>query len=169
MWHVIHTHPRGEKQICSVLRSQDLETCVPTFTKPERTRPGSVRDRRSQLVFPGYVFFRVWEGFGHWDRIRWAPGVRRILTQDGVPGRVEDSVLNYLLGRLAAGELRPPWSNRGPRAGDRVTIKGGPLAAVEAIFEREIRDGEEVEVLIQMMGRPTSVRIHSTDLTATAT
>jgi transcription antitermination factor NusG len=168
MWHVVQAQPRGEKQICSVLRSQDLETCVPEFKKPARTRPGSVRDRRSRLVFPGYVFFRVWDGFSQWDQIRWAPGVRGILTQDGVPGRVEDSVLSYLQKRLAEGELRPPRSQLGPRAGDRVSIKRGPLAAVDAIFEREIRDGDQVEVLIQMMGRPTSLRINRADLAATA-
>ena len=78
-------------------------------------------------------------------------------------------MLSYLLGRLAAGELRPPQSQLRAQAGDRVTIKGGPLAAVEAIFKREIKEGQEVEILIQMMGRPTSVRINRTDLAATTT
>ncbi len=153
--------------MASVLRSRELEAYVPEFRKPPRTRAGSVRDRRSRLVFPGYVFFRVWDGFSQWDQISWAPCVHGILTQDGLPGGVEDSVVGYLDRRLADGQLGPP-RNLGPRPGDRVSIRNGPLAAVDAIFEREIRDGDEVQVLIQMMGRPTSLRINRADLATTS-
>jgi transcription antitermination factor NusG len=40
-----------------------------------------------------------------------------------------------------------------------VIIESGPLAAVDAIFDRELDDSTRVEILVRLMGRNVTVRI----------
>ena len=84
MWNVLQSAPQGEMRVCTFLSVYGVEGYAPRFPPSERTRPGSVRDRKARWVFPGYLFFRVPEGFAQWDNIRWAPGVRRVLEQDAL-------------------------------------------------------------------------------------
>jgi transcription antitermination factor NusG len=117
-------------------------------------------------VFPGYLFFRVPSGFGHWDAIRWAPGVRRILQQDGEPATVGEDFVALIRRRLAQGLLRPT----APRfkKGDAVIIERGPLTAVDAIFDCELDGPHRVQILINMMQRTIPVRVDAADLRSVA-
>src|SRR5579864_8788511 len=90
MWHVLHAAPNCEPQVCKYLGLHGIDGYAPQFPPPARTKPGSVRDRKQRWVFPGYVFFKIEEGFSSWDLIRWAPGVRRMLQEDGAPATLRD-------------------------------------------------------------------------------
>jgi transcription antitermination factor NusG len=156
-WHVLHTAPNAESQICKYLAAQGLEGYAPRFPAPPRTRRGSVRDRRARWVFPCYLFVSLPPGFSRWDVIRWAPGVRRVLQQDGLPATVSDHVIDHLHRRLAEGTLDLPRS--GFTRGQRVLIERGPLAAVDAIFERELDAPARVRILIRLLGRDIPVEV----------
>ena len=157
MWHVLHAAPNCEAQVCKYLGLHDIEGYAPQFPPPARTKPGSVRDRQSRWVFPGYVFFKPQEGFSRWDLIRWAPGVRRMLDQDGAPATVGDSVIGHIRWRLAERELIPLRASL--YKGQRVVIQSGPLRMVDAIFERNLDASQRVQVLVQILGRPLSVEL----------
>lgn len=157
MWNVLHVAPHGEPQVCKYLGVHGVEGYAPQFPSPPRTRPGSVRDRKQRWVFPGYVFFKVPETFGEWDIIRWAPGVRRMLEQDGGPALLTDEVVEHIRRRLAEQSLKQPR----PRfaKGQHVVIQSGPLRMVDAIFERELDAPARVQVLVQLLGRPLAVEV----------
>ena len=157
MWNVLHTSPHGEPQVCKFLALHGVESYAPEFPPPPRTRPGSVRDRRPRWVFPGYVFFRIPQGFSRWDLIRWAPGVRRLLQEDGVPAIIPDEVVQHLSTRLTERVLTPVRSAF--TAGAPVVVDRGPLRMVDAIFERQLRAPERVRILIQLLGREVPVEI----------
>src|SRR5207245_6548243 len=118
-------------------------TYAPEFPRG-RTRPGSVRDRRRRWVFPGYVFFRSPESLDDWPVIRWAPGVRGILEVDNGPGALPDAVIEHLRRRIA--EMNPDGTSSGFRSGESVVIERGPLAAVDAIFDRELDAPDRVQI-----------------------
>jgi transcriptional antiterminator NusG len=162
MWYVLHTAPRCEPQVAKLLGQQGLDIFLPRFPPMPRSKLGSVRERRPRFVFPGYLFFRTPTGFSRWDGIRWAPGVRRILQQDSSPGTVADEVLDHLRRRLAEGSLRP-FKPRF-KAGDALVIERGPLAAVDAIFDRELDAPGRVQILVQMMSRLIPIRIDEVDV-----
>ena len=134
-----------------------MEGYAPQFPPPPRTRPGSVRDRKQRWVFPGYVFFKVDEGFSEWDIIRWAPGVRRVLQQDGGPAILKDELVEHIRRRLTERSLKQPR----PRFahGEHVVIQSGPLRMVDAIFDREVDAPARVQVLVQLLGRPLAVEV----------
>ena len=157
MWHVLHVAPQCEPQVCKYLAVHGVESYAPQFPPPPRTRPGSVRDRKHRWVFPGYVFLRAPDDFSQWDLIRWAPGVRRMLDQDGSPGVLRDEIIDHLRRRLAERELialRPRFET-----GQPVVIQTGPLRMVDAIFERELDAPERVRILVRLLGRPLSVEV----------
>jgi transcription antitermination factor NusG len=155
MWHVVHTKPNSEGQVSKVLGLHGIEAYAPQFAPPVRTRPGSVRDRRRRLVFPGYLFLRVPEAFLRWDLVHWAPGVRRVLMDDGSPATLSDSVVDRVRVRLfeEAG-VRVTF-----RPGQRVVIERGPLAMVDAIFDKALNTSERVQVLVHLLGRPMTVAV----------
>jgi transcription antitermination factor NusG len=165
MWHVLQVAPHNEVPVSRVLALHGMECYAPQFAAAPRRRPGSVRDRRSRWVFPGYLFFTIGADFTQWDVIRWAPGVRRILQQDGGPGVVDDEVVEHLRRRLleqAASPSRPRF-----RRGQPVVIERGPLAMVDAIFQRELPASRRVEILVHLLGRPLAVTVDAAILRPT--
>jgi len=157
MWYVLHAAPNGEPQVCKYLGLHGIEGYAPKFPPAPRTKPGSVRDRRHRWVFPGYVFLKIPAEFASWDLIRWGPGVRRMLQEDGEPGTVDEFVVDRVRQRLAERSLtqtRPTL-----RKGQPVLIQSGPLRMVDAIFEKNLDATERVQVLVQLLGRPLSVEL----------
>jgi transcription antitermination factor NusG len=157
MWNVLHVASNGEPQVCKYLGLHGIEGYAPQFPAPPRTRAGSVRDRRHRWVFPGYVFFKLADDFAHWDLIRWAPGVRRMLQEDGEPGTVDDGVVEQVRRRLADRSLaaiRPTF-----KKGQAIVIQSGPLRMVDAIFEKNLDASQRVQVLVQLLGRPLTVEV----------
>jgi transcription antitermination factor NusG len=159
MWHVLHVAPNCEPQVCKYLGLHEIEGYAPQFAPPPRTKPGSVRDRKHRWVFPGYVFLKIGEGFTSWDLIRWAPGVRRMLNEDGQPGTLPDEVIDRLRLRLAERQLTPKSASL--YKGQRVVIESGPLRMVDAIFEKNLDAAQRVLVLVHMLGRPLAVELDS--------
>jgi transcription antitermination factor NusG len=157
MWHVLHTAPQGEVSVSRYLSQHGVVTYAPQFPPARGTRPGSVRDRRSRWVFPGYLFIKPPSGFERWDAIRWAPGVRRVLQTDGGPAVIHESLIDHLRRRLAERSLAP--SRPRFKSGDPVVIQSGPLAMVDAIFERELNPPTRVQILVKLLGRPMSVAV----------
>ena len=156
MWHVIQTAPRAEVHVCRYLALQGVEPYAPQFAPPPRTRPGSVRDRQPRWVFPGYVFLRPPQGFDAWDRLRWAPGVHRLLQEGGVPGFIPDAVVAHLRQRLAR---RTVGARRSWQPGERVLVMRGPLREVDAIFDRDLDGPARVRILVNLLGRQLPVEV----------
>ena len=165
-WCTVQTSPHTELNVCRHLAVLGLESYTPEFLRGPHTRRGSVRDRRHHWLFPGYVFFRSPEGSGAHVVVRRLPGVVRILGQDGEPALLSDSVIRHIRRQLAEGALRPP----GPRftPGERLVIDRGPLAPLNAIFDRELDDHARVQVLIHLMGRELPVSIDAMHLKSMA-
>jgi transcriptional antiterminator RfaH len=157
MWRVLHVSPHLEAQVCKYLTAHALESYAPQFPPPPRTKPGSVRDRRLRWVFPGYAFLRPPDGFNEWDLIRWAPGVRRLLQQDGGPALLSDEIVDHIRRRLAERSLQMPAPRFKP--GQPVVIQSGPLRMVDAIFERELDASSRVQILVHLLGRPLTVEV----------
>jgi len=100
--------------------------------------------------------------FGRWDLVQWAPGVRRVLSTGGSPDALADGVIDRLRLRLAG---RPPARSRPMfTPGQPVVIERGPLAMVDAIFERELNTSERVQVLVRLLGRSMPIAVDAASL-----
>jgi transcription antitermination factor NusG len=156
-WCVLRSAPHRELLVCKQLDAYGIETYAPEFPRTSQTRPGSVRDKRHRWVFPGYVFFRPPASIDGWQVIRWAPGVRGILEVDGGPGALSDRVVHHLQRRIAEMSVDPTGVRF--KRGEPVVVERGPLAEVDAIFDRELDSPARVQILVQMMGRELPVQI----------
>jgi transcription antitermination factor NusG len=156
-WCVLRSAPHRELLVCKQLDAYGIETYAPEFARTARTRPGSVRDGRHRWVFPGYVFFRPPESAEDWPVVRWAPGVNGILEVDGAPGALPDAVVRHLRRRMS--EMTTDPTSSAFKSGEQVVVERGPLAAVDAIFDKELDSPSRVQILVQMMGRQLPVQI----------
>lgn len=157
VWNVVQTLPHAESQVGKFLVAHGLDVYAPQFPVSAGTKPTSVRGRRYRYVFPSYLFVKTPMAFAAWDVVRWAPGVRRVLQQDGLPAVVADDVVDHLRQRLAQRALKPLRQKFGP--GQRVVIESGPLRMLDAIFDRELNTTTRVQVLIELLGRPLKVEV----------
>ncbi len=157
LWCVLRSAPHRELHVCKQLDAYGIETYAPEFPRIGRTQPGSVRDKRHRWVFPGYIFFRPPERAEDWGIFRWAPGVRGILEVDGGPGALSDAVVRHLQRRVA--ETTAVSTGIRFKRGEPVVVERGPMAAVDAIFDRELDSPARVQILVQMMGRELPVQI----------
>jgi len=161
-WFVLQTAPQKELPLAKLLEASGMRVCAPRFPLPKRARPDSIRSSRPRLVFPGYLFFKVPSGFKDWDVVQWTAGVRRILQHEEGPAAIDDSIIDHLESRLAAGELtgsKPKF-----RSGQPVLIERGAMAAVDAIFDQYLDTYSRVRVLVEMMGRSVPVQVDLGDL-----
>src|SRR2546425_799300 len=124
VWNVVQVNANHGAQVAKFLALQGIEVYAPRFPAAAGTRPGSVRDRKSRWVFPGYLFLKPAADFTRWDVIQWAPGVRRVLSDGGSPSSVPEGVVDRLRLRLAQAPSRRPAFTRGQPA----RIQDWPLA-----------------------------------------
>jgi transcription antitermination factor NusG len=165
-WWTLQTSPHHELHVCKHLSALGLECYAPEFAPPRNTCPGSVRDGRHRWVFPGYVFLRSSTDLRASTRVRWVPGVVRVLEQDGAPAPLSDTVIRQLRQRIADRALRGPEHRFTP--GERVLIQRGPLARLDAIFDQELNASDRVQILITLLGRQLPVGIDPTHLRSMA-
>jgi transcription antitermination factor NusG len=83
--------------------------------------------------------------------------VRRVLQIDGSIAVIGDAVIEHIRRRLSDGSIRD--SRSAFVSGQRVHIERGPLAALDAVFERELDSPDRVQILVNLFGRQLSVRI----------
>jgi len=95
--------------------------------------------------------------FARWDLVHWAPGVRRVLTDGGAPAGVSDDIVERIRERLFEETATSPRLTFTP--GQRLVIERGPLAMVDAIFDRALNSSERVQVLVHLLGRPMTVAV----------
>lgn len=161
-WHALRTKPHKERQVESFLKERGIEVYFPTIPAPRRSHSS-----RTRAFFPGYLFAHTdLDEVGLWT-IHYAPGMCGVVMFGGTPARVAESVIDALRERLARvqvvdtlGEALYP--------GDRVLITNGPLAELDAVFDRRWSPEGRVRILVRLLQRWTSVEIEADALRRTS-
>ncbi len=162
-WYVVQVKRCRETRVVRHLALKAVPTFLP-FIEVNGNRRGPHRARLEPL-FPGYLFVQMAQRDvdpACWQSVRWSPGVRAILGCGDVPVPVPDEVMSALQSRISElGFIRP-----GPRfsGGTRVRIRNGPLAGLEAVFDRPMSRAGRVRVLLELMGQQRAVEVDEVDL-----
>lgn len=156
-WYALYTKPRKERQVNTLLRGRGIQTYLPTVRRKVRRR-----DRPDRVVFfPCYLFARLDFEVVPLSSVAWMPGIRRIVSAGSQPAPVPDEIVELVRERLEEiEEIR--YGNL--RQGDRVRITSGPLRDLEAIFDQPTSSADRVRILLDVMGRMTSVEIDSSEI-----
>ncbi len=146
-WYALYSKPRQEALVARQLEEHGLETFFPQYSERRCGRPLQVRP-----LFPCYLFVRVdLEEVGI-STLAWMPGLRRVVSFGGVPARVPDEAIALVRKRLAEVEARGGFIQPRFRSGERVRVRSGPLAGLEAVFEETLSPGDRVRILIRFLG-----------------
>ncbi len=168
-WYALHAKPHKERQVEALFAARGMPVYFPTIpVPPRRGRPAF------RAFFPRYLFIQTAiDQVGLWT-LHYAPGVAGVVMFGGIPAQIDDAIIAALKERLA--RLQP--SNRAGNGmvdargeiiepGDRVAITAGPLAELDAVFERRLSPAGRVRVLIQLLQRWTSVELDAAALQKT--
>jgi transcriptional antiterminator RfaH len=112
--------------------------------------------RVTESLFPCYVFVKcVLEDKA--DEIRYVNGVSSLVNFGRQIPAVPGSVVAELVENFSEGE--PLDVKDGLRAGDEVVVGCGAFAGMRASVVRLMPARQRVEVLLEMLGRPTVVEV----------
>ena len=154
-WYVIHTKPRQEQRALLNLQQQGYTCYLPLFAI-EKLRQGALMVVQEPL-FSRYLFIQLDTGQAgkSWGPIRSTIGVSCLVTFGVEPAKISVELVEALRSHNdSAG--RPP--ERLFNQGDRVQIKDGPFAGLEAIYQMD--DGKRrAMVLIEILSKPSKLAI----------
>ena len=155
-WYCIHTKRYKENWVAHQL----LESCDEVYLPLLRER----RMVRRQLIwridplFPGYLFarFMVEERF---RAVRYTPGVIRLVSaqRGSVPIEVDETIITTLRERSVNGyiEIQPaPFF-----PGEELEVIVGPFQGLRALFQQELKAGERVAVLLELLSSRVRVEL----------
>ena len=164
-WYTLHTKPRAEYQVATVMRRRGIQTYL-----PELESPHGRHERKTKPFFPCYIFARIDFEVTGLSQVQWTPGLRRIVAFGDRLVPLSDEVVDLIRRRLdgvgAAGG-RPVVHDF--QQGDEVRITDGPLQGMRAIFEGPSTPSERVQVLLTFLGHLNRMHVSAADLQKVST
>jgi len=155
-WIVLRSTQSREMLVDQVLSERGNETYLPTV------RQYIVRRKRKEPTpfFPSYLFARVDLGSIDYGNLQWTPGLSNVVKFGGCPATVPDELVSAIRERLASLDEAGYFDRPAPyQPGERVHIKSGPLAGMDALFDRQLSQRGRVRVFLDMLGRLTACDI----------
>ena len=145
-WYVVYSKPRQETFAQFHLQQRGVEVFVPKLSLPKYvTRPS-----RIVPLFPSYLFVRI-DPTQEYHRVRWAPGVRRFVSSNGVPTPLEDAVVTFLVERAdSEGTVQ---ARADLRVGEMVEIAHGPFDGLIGIIQQPPDAKGRIKVLMQLLNQ----------------
>ena len=157
-WFALYTKPHKEYLVRDLLSAQKVEVYLPEIAVKTRRR-----DRREKRpFFPHYLFACPDSRDDMIAKLRWTPGLRRIVSMGGQPVPVPDEVVQEIRRRLATiaqAEPEEPF-----RQGDVVHVMHGPFEGLDVVFDRGLSAQRRARVLLQWMSRWVAAELDVGDL-----
>ncbi len=162
-WYAVQVKRQSEGRVARHLALKTIPSFLPFIECVRRNR--AHRATRLEPLFPGYLFVQmdpVEISPGCWYTVRWTSGVRRILGFGETPVSVPDAVIESIQARVRdLGFVRPGLRFS---TGSPVRFRHGPLAGLEAAFDRPMSRTGRVRVLLEMLGQHRAVEVDELDL-----
>jgi transcriptional antiterminator RfaH len=154
-WYCVRTKPKHEHIAAANVRKHcTLEVFQPQLRIERPTRRGLIRV--TEPLFPCYFFVRC--EIGHYvDQIRYSNGVSTIVRFGDRMPPVPDSVIAELQACFPTAEPMRVDDTLAP--GTEVVLTDGAFAGVAASVLRVMPARRRVEVLFDILGRPTAVEV----------
>jgi transcription elongation factor/antiterminator RfaH len=152
-WVVVYTKPQKEEYADFSLRLRGLTTYFPKLLLPETAK----RKKRIVPLFPSYLFVRCEIVSKEYGSIVWCPGVKRLVSFNGIPAIVDDSIVEFLMAQTGADDLIAARCN--VVVGQEVSIAGGPFDGLAGIIQEPPNARGRVKVLMKILNRETKLEV----------
>ena len=152
-WCVVYTKPQKEEFAEVNLHLRGIETFFPKLFLPKSAK------RKKQIValFPNYLFVCIDVISDEYASIIWCPGVKRMVSFNGTPAIVEESIMAFLMGQAGADGVISARCNIS--IGQQVAINGGPFDGLVGIIQEPPNARGRVKILLELLNRPTKVDV----------
>jgi len=152
-WCAVYTKPQREEFAEVNLRLRRIDTFFPKLFLPKPAR------RKKQIValFPNYLFVCIDVISIEFASIIWCPGVKRMVTFNGTPAIVEESIIAFLMAQTGADGFISARCN--VAIGQQVAIDGGPFDGLVGIIQEPPNARGRVKILLDLLNRPTRVDV----------
>lgn len=158
-WYTLHTKPKAEYQVVTVLEQRGLQTYLPEKEISEGHRRGNKRP-----FFPCYLFVKVDFAVVGLSSVQWTPGLRRVVAFGDRPVSLPDEVIELMRRKLAESGANGSPPPHPFKPGDTVKITEGPFRDVLAIFDGPMKPSQRVQVLLTILGRVSRMQVDVADL-----
>lgn len=158
-WYLAHCRPREEERALLNLDNQHIETFCP-FIEVRKIVRGK-RVIRNEALFPGYVFLRTDLEVTSCATLRSTRGIRNLVRFGELPCVVPEALILDLMCRTGDQRLSERLSDL-PKCGDKVVIKDGPFAGMEAIYQEADGDSRAM-LLLTLLQSQTRASFANTD------
>lgn len=159
-WYVVHTKPRQEQRALENLEAQGYCCYLPVIQAEKIRRQKLILEQ--EPLFARYLFIELDASAGgkSWAPIRSTLGVSKLVAFGDEPIKVDTQLIEFLReNHLPLAEQRIALHIHG----DKVQIKDGPFAGIEAIYE--MADGEaRAMVLIELLSKATRLSLPITSI-----
>ena len=120
-----------------------------------RVRTVNPRARKVRPYFPGYIFVQADLSKDQASSLQWLPGASGLVSYGNIPASVPDDLIDAIRKRVEEVNVadRKSSSLKEMNRGDIVTIKMGPFAGHEAIFDVSVSGNERVQVLLKLINK----------------
>ncbi len=161
-WYCARTKPKHDHIAAANLRRHlGLEVFSPRLRSEQTTIRGVVKNV-TEPVFPGYIFVRC-AIEDHIESIRHTSGINGLVSFGGRMPQVPADVVEDLRSCFGAEEVLD--LDRDPSPGDGVTLAGGAFMGMQAVVLRSWPARRRVQVLLEILGRPTPMEVDRNLLT----
>ncbi len=154
-WYVVRTKPKHEHIAAANLERQfGLDVFLPRLRLEKLTRRGLVK--QVEPLFPCYLFVNCVIA----DRIadlQHASGVSKILRFGEKIPPVADAVIKELQLHFGTDDTLVVTNHITP--GDEVTVTEGAFAGLDALVLKNLPARKRVQILLEVLGRPTPVEV----------
>jgi transcriptional antiterminator RfaH len=156
-WYLAATKPKEEKRALENLQLQDIEAFLPLM-QVEKMRRGK-RVQIEETLFPGYIFIHLSDESDKVGKIRSTRGIRDWIRFEGKPAKVPVQIIDLL---KTSEQSEQPNENL-PKPGDKIEIKSGPFANLQAIYQST--DGLERSILLlDFLGKQQTLSIENINI-----
>jgi transcriptional antiterminator RfaH len=159
-WFCVRTQPKHEHIAAASLRQQlQLEVFLPRirFKRPTRHGPAWT----TEALFVNYLFARF-DLTGGLRRVKHARGVKDVVHFGGHWPVIPEIIITELRTVMGEDELQIIANDFNP--GETVEIAGGAFHGLQAVVTRVLSAKQRVAVLLDFLGRQTSVEIDTAQL-----
>jgi transcriptional antiterminator RfaH len=143
-WYVVHTHLKQEQRANENLRSLGVETLHAKLRTCRYNEFTGAPTYLTQPLFPRYIFAKF--NTRELPKIRFTRGVYSVVSFGRSPVPVDQEIIDIIRARL--GENGFVKTDDDLKPGDKVAISAGPLRNLIGIFEREIKGGDRITILL---------------------
>jgi transcriptional antiterminator RfaH len=154
-WFCVRSQPKHEHIAAAHLKNIDgVEIFLPRIRFQRATRQGLAWV--TEALFPSYLFARF-DWHNSLRQIQAAPGVNCVVHFGARWPVIEDTVIEDLKQAIGTDELHVISATLRP--GDSVEIAEGAMRGLRAVVTRVMPSRERVAVLLEFLGRQTTIEV----------